>query len=333
MKNLSNSISKYFETVPDFVRKWKLAVWLLLVAVTVVAILGLPRLNFDQTTDGWFREDDPVKIALDDFRAEFGSDDGIYILYKPKDGNLFSAQSLAAAKGVCDDIVNARAKIKEGEYSPLGHVVKVTSLANAKFLEAKDDMLTSRSLIGDTVPTSQQALDEMRRMAQEQKMFQLAYYSKDMEYGAIIIETNFGAIPVDFDESQSGQEGELTIDESMEITDFQADEKKVRFKPTDTKEYLALMKEVNALLDSAGYAEQLELHPVGNAAQSVYDAKIMEQMGMLYLGMLLVMIVILWFIFRSFAGVVWPIVVVILATNLDNLGSSGWRLASLPLFT
>ena len=111
MKNISDVLSKYFATVPDAVRRKKWLVWLLLIGITVWAVLGFSHLKFDQTTDGWFKEDDPVKVALDDFRAEFGSDDGIYIVYKPKDGNLFSARSLEAAKRICDDIITARSKV------------------------------------------------------------------------------------------------------------------------------------------------------------------------------------------------------------------------------
>jgi uncharacterized protein len=326
MKNISDLLSKYFATVPDFVRKRKSLVWLLLIGITVVAVFGFSRLKFDQTTDGWFKEDDPVKVALDDFRAEFGSDDGIYIVYKPKDGNLFSAQSLATAKRICDDIINARSKVKEGESSPLSHVVRVTSLANANFLEAKDDILISRSLVGTAMPTSQQELDSIRKTAQAQKNFQLAYYSKDIAYGGILIETDFGAIPVDFEETavdNSASDDEFVMEENTLDVNKQAADEKVRFKPTNTEDYLALMTEINTFLSNASYADQLVFYPVGNAAQSVYDAKIMEQMGLLYLGMLGVMIILLWFLFRSFAGVVWTISIIILAT-IWTIGFSGW---------
>ena len=329
MKNISDPLSKYFATVPNFVRKRKSLVWLLLTGITVVAIFGMTRLKFDQTTEGWFQDDDPVEVALDNFRAEFGSDDGIYIVYKPKDGNLFSTQSLEAAKGIGDDIITARSKVKEGENSPLSHVVRVTSLTNANFLEANDDMLISRSLVGTTVPTSQQELDTIRSRAQSQKKFKLAYYSKDLTYGGILIETDFGAIPVDFEEpAADGSEleldgGGLLMDESTIENGEQASDSKVRFKPTDTNDYLALMKEVNTFLNDPRYADHLDFYPVGNAAQSVYDAKIMEQLGMLYLGMLVIMIVLLWFLFRSLAAVVWTILIIVLAT-IWTLGFSGW---------
>jgi len=327
MKSISDALDNYFETVPDFVRKKRWIIWLLTLAITVVSILGFSRLKFDQTTDGWFKDDDPVKVALDDFRAEFGGDDGVYIVYKPKDGNLFSSQSLEAVKGICNDIINARSKIKEGENSPLGHVVKVTSLVNANFLEVKDDMLTSRTLVGATIPTSLQQLDSIRRNAQSQKQFQLAYYSNDLKYGAISIETDFGAIPVDFKEPAANgsveSDGGLVIEEKTKETGKQASEKKVRFKPTDSNDYFALMTEINKVLNNHKYEDHLEFYPVGNSAQSIFDKKAMDQMGLLYLGMLVVMILILWFVFRSFSAVVWSILIIILAT-IWTIGFSGW---------
>lgn len=328
MKKLSDVLSRYFASVPDFVRKRRILVWLLLAGITLFAILGFPRVKFDLSTDGWFKDDDPVKVALDDFKAEFGSDDGIYIVYKPKDGNLFSPESLEAVKSLCDDILDARSQIKEEENSPLGHVVRITSLATANFLEAKDDMLISRSLVGTSVPTSQEELDAMRKTAEAQKKFELAYYSKDMAYGGILIETDFGAIPEDYEETEVEEGAEpagdvLVMDEMTMATDLQPTDEKVRFKPTDTKDYHALMTEINSYLNNPKYAGHLEFHPVGNAVQSIYDAEIMQQLGLLYLSMLVVMIILLWFIFRSLSGVVWPIAVIIIAT-IWTMGFSGW---------
>ena len=323
MKNISDALSKYFATVPDFVRKKRVLVWLLLLGITVIAILGFSKVKFDQTTDGWFEDDDPVKIALDDFKAEFGSDDGLFIVYKPKDGNLFSKQSLEAVLGVSNDIINARAQVKDQKDSPFNHVVNVTSLINASYLEVEDDMLTSKELVGTSVPDSKKELEKIKDDAQINKTFRLVYYSDDLTYGGILIETDFGATPVDFEEV-SGDELELDSDADNEIImDETITDKKVRFKPTDTKDYIALMNAINKILENKKYSESLEFHPIGNAAQSVYDAKNLEQMGMLYLGMLIIMIVILWFIFRSFSGVLWPLLIVIIGT-IWTIGFSGW---------
>ncbi len=326
MKSLSDVTSTYFGTVPDSVRKRKWVVWLFVIAITVFAIMGFPKLNFDQTTEGWFKDDDPVKVALDDFKAEFGGDDGVYIVYKPKDGNLFSAKSLEAVKGLCDEILTARSKVKEGEKSPLNHIVKINSLTNQSFLEAKDDILTSKTLVGTTVPTSQQALDDIRKTALSQKQFQLAFYSKDLLYGGISIETDFGAIPVGFEEqntSNSESNVGLVMEETTESSSKGTTEGKVRFKPTDGKDYIALMTEINKILDNPKYADYLDFHPVGNSAQSIYDAKALGQMGLLYLGMILIMILLLWYLFRSLAAVVWTILIVIIAT-IWLLGFSAW---------
>lgn len=325
MKNISDLLSKYFTRVPDAVRKRKLLVWLFLLVITVVAIIGMTRLKFDQTTEGWFKDDDPVKVALDDFKAEFGSDDGVYIVYKPKDGNLFSTKSLQAAKRICDDIIAARSNAQNDENSPFNHIRRITSLTNADFLEANDDMLISRSLVGTTVPTSSQQLDSIRQTAELQKKFKLAYYSRDLAYGGILIETDFGAIPVDFEETQmtdSTINSGLSIDEDI-ANNAEEPAKKTRFKPTDTQDYLALMAEINKFLKDPKYANHLDFHPVGNAVQSVYDAKIMEQLGLLYLGMLVVMIVLLWFLFRSLSAVIWSISIIVLAT-IWTIGLSGW---------
>ena len=74
-----------------------------------------------------YADDDPLKIALDEFHAEFGSDDGIFLVYKPADGNVFSARSLEVIKGIRNDLLNFRAEQKDGEESMLNHIIRIIS--------------------------------------------------------------------------------------------------------------------------------------------------------------------------------------------------------------
>ncbi len=148
MKSILNTMSHYFGSVPDQVRKRRLLVWLFFISVTVFAAMGIPKTRFDMTIEGWFADDDPAKVALDGFHSEFGSDDAVYIVYKTADGNLFSTKSLEAVKGIREDLLNFRSKLKEGEDSALKHIVRVNTLVNAPVLSAEEDSLISRHLVG-----------------------------------------------------------------------------------------------------------------------------------------------------------------------------------------
>ena len=143
MNRVTEVLNRYFENVPDMLRRKKLLVWVLFITTTVFLLFGMGRLKLDMTVEGWFEKDDPILVALNGYHTEFGSDDNLFITYKPKDGNVFSAKSLEAVKRLRDDLLNYRSGLKEGEESALKHIVKVTTLINAPVLEVEEDVLIS----------------------------------------------------------------------------------------------------------------------------------------------------------------------------------------------
>jgi predicted RND superfamily exporter protein len=197
MNRITELLNRHFENVPDMLRRKKLLIWGLFITGTVFLLFGMGRLKLDMTVEGWFEKDDTILVALNGYRTEFGSDDNLFITYRPKDGNVFSAKSLEAIKGLRDDLLNYRSGLQDGEESALKHIVKVTTLVNAPVLDVEEDVLISKYLVGGTIPTSQQELDAIRLTAESQRKFDLLYYSRDMKYGGIFVETNFGSIPVE----------------------------------------------------------------------------------------------------------------------------------------
>jgi len=333
MKSILNSMTHYFEQVPGRIRTKQLWVWFFFIAITVFVAFGIQKTQFDMTMEGWFSDDDPAKLALDDFHAEFGSDDGVFIVYKPKDGNVFSAESLNAVKKIRDDLLNYRLKLKEGETSMLSHIVRVNSLVNASVLINQDEALLSRQLVGKHIPTSQEELDEIRETAHSQKTFPLLYFSKDAKYGGMFIETDFGTIPLNEDESAS-VDGEESFEEEDEFSEEAEEDEvseidetvvveRVRFKKTDMNDYLSFMKDVNEVLNQSELTDHLDYYLVGNAPMTEYAMEVIEEMGPMYAMMIGIMIVLLWVLFRSLSAVVWPISIVVLST-IWVVGIAGW---------
>lgn len=331
MKALLNAMSDYFETVPERLRRRRLLLWVLFIISTIVVSLGVRQIKFDMTLEGWFSDDDPLKVALDEFHAEFGSDDGVYIVYKPADGNVFSEKSLRVVKGIRNDLLNFRKTHENPEDSMLNHIVRINTLVNAPVLKAEDDALISKPLVGATIPGSKEALANIRETASQQENFPLLYFSKDYTYGGIFIETDFGTIPlrqpeVGAKEDSGFDEGfgdTPVMDDEIMTVDESAVSERVKFKPTEMDDYLGLMEEINAVLYKDQYADHLTYYPVGNAPLMDYGVEVMEEMGPMYIGMLLIMIVLFWFLFRSLSAVVWPISVVILST-LWTVGIVAW---------
>lgn len=314
-ERLINRLSAHFESVPDALRKRRLLVGIVFLALLATSIYGIGKLHMDMTIEGWFHKEDPTLVAFNRYHAQFGSEDGVYIVYKPKDGDVFSPASLEAVRGIQNELIHFRTKLKEGEESPLDHIVNVDTLVNAPVLTVDGDVLASRPLVGDTALTPE-AITEIKAIAEAEQQLKLRFFSRDHKYGGIQIETDFGAIPVDAE--QVTEETVLSMDQAV----APVEEKDVEFKPTDQADYLTLFEEIKKILEKPEYAKHLDYYAVGNTAAAEHNVKMTEEMGILYVVAFVIIMVLLWFLFRSASAVVWSMSIVILST-VFTLGATG----------
>lgn len=314
-ERLINRLSAHFENVPDALRKRRLLVGIVFLALLATSIYGISKMHMDMTIEGWFHKEDPTLVAFNRYHAQFGSEDGVYIVYKPKDGDVFSAASLEAARNIQNELIHFRTRLKEGEESALEHIVKVDTLVNAPVLTVDGDVLAARPLVGDTVLTPE-AIAEIKKIAEADQQLPLQFFSRDHKYGGIRIETDFGAIPVDAEEVTE----ETVV--SMDQVAAPDEDKPVEFKPTDQADYLKLFDEIKKILEKPEYAKHLDYYAVGNTAAAEHNVKMTEEMGMLYVAAFVIIMVLLWFLFRSASAVVWSMLIVILST-VFTLGVTG----------
>jgi uncharacterized protein len=337
MKTLLSNLNIYFSEIPARLRKYRWLIWLLFIAMSVFMIKGMSRNTFEMTLDSWFSKNDPVKLSLDRFRDEFGSDDGIFIVYKPKDGDVFSHKSLTAVRSIREELLDFDLLEAKGTPSMLKHINRVETITSIKILQVEDETLVSKHLTGDFIPIESDALNKIRQTAMKQKDLPLLYFSKDSQYGGIFIETDFGTIPLDVDD-ESNMDSDGEYDESNIGSDDEYDEIIVeapvngeinykqtqpRFKTTTTDEYLNLMEEINNILQKSQFSDHLDYYPVGNAPLTQANMEIMKELGPMFLGMILIMMMLLWILFRSLSAVIWPVTIVVL-TSIWSIGISGW---------
>ena len=88
-------------------------------ACTVSLATQLPKIGFDTSTEGFFNEEDPVRVTYDAFRRKFGQD--TMILLAIRSDEVFTLETLERLRALHEDI--------ESEV-PL--LVEVTSLVNAR---------------------------------------------------------------------------------------------------------------------------------------------------------------------------------------------------------
>ena len=340
MKTFLFCISEYFESVPNRIRPWRW--WIITLALTcsLFMAVGSTRFVIDVTVDSWFSEDDPVLQSLDEFRDQFGSDDGLFIVYEAKDGDVFSADSL----GLIDQLTTRlnhwqdipQEVLDEVGITPdlakeLDHIKRVQSLTNVRIQVHQDETLSSPRLIQNLVMSKDEA-QQVKAMAMAQSNLPLFLFSNDHRFGAIMVTTDFGAIPMSprfqasasdlMDDDEIDWAGDFD-DPSASAFDVSVESAPVRFEDMDSGLYLSFMEAVSRLYQHPELERQFNFYPIGNASLVKLAVDDLKQAGVLLLGMVLVINLLLWTLFRSVSAVLWPQIAIGMSA-LFVVGTLGW---------
>ena len=339
MKNLLLALSRYFAKVPNQLRGYRKLVLILALASTLFMGYGAYyKFSIDFAIDAWFEKGDPALDALDEFRQQFGSDDGLFIVYEAKDGDVFSHQSLTLISELTDALANAThgdSQILIDKYGLtleqveiLDHIKRVQSLTNIRIQQSEGDTLSAPLLVPREIPTNQQELNRIKTLANAQSMLPLFMFSKDHRFGALSIKTDFGTEPIiELDSQDNSLFTEDVFDESFDdfdsLVDDQAVVTNVKFKDLDPSVYLTFMPAVSGIYKQSHFIEQFDFYPIGNASMTELAWDTMIHAGLLLLGMVLVINVLLYSLFRNFSAVVLPQLAIGMSL-LFVFGGLGW---------
>ena len=336
-KNLLNpilqSFNRIFEATPAALRPWRYIILGFYLVSTILMAYGMSEnLKMDMTIESWFEKGDPAKVALDTFRQEFGSDDGLYVVYRPLDGDVFSYESLKLIHELSEELINPPSHLLYADKANLAHIKKVTSLTNSRYQMVKGDDLISNRIVIKDVPKSKEEREKLRAIAATQESMVGALFSKDYQYGAFQIKTDFGAITKGAGEQKeqafellaedTNDEFELSEEESFD-PDLNYEGEKVEFLKTEVTEYVGFMDDLRLIFDQPKYKSQFEFYSVGNPPLIAWAMKSTEEAGILMIIMLLVITGLLWALLKSFSAVVWPIVM-ILVNLCWTIGAVSW---------
>ena len=335
MEKLLISLSNEFAQVPNKVLRFRSLVLSGLLAFTIFMVYGVfTRTELDMTTDSFLDQSDPAILALNEYRRQFGSDDSVFLVYRAKDGDVFSRASLTAVQKLTQDLSNWQnldpadypAEINgiTLDFNELNHIRRIQSIANVRYQENQGDTLLSNRLVPAVLPESDAALAEIKANALAQEDYLLAFYSADARYGAIMIQTDFGAQPVanyvpavdaaeiTLDDSFgdfSGFDGGFDSDASFDLEfDESAAIQEVTFEPLNMLGYTNFHIVSKALYDN--YSVTFDFFPVGNPPMMEFMMQVLNQMIGLGIVMVLIFTVLLWILFRSFSAVLWPMVTI-----------------------
>ncbi|MCP4161790.1 MAG: MMPL family transporter [Deltaproteobacteria bacterium] len=324
MEGFVTKLNSFFEGLPEKLRRNKIAVISAFVLITVFLGYGMDRVVIDNRMDSFYKDGDPVKVEYEKFKKIFGGDEYVYIVYKAKDGDIFSDRSINALKNLHEDFANYRLKLKADEKSYLDHISEIKSLINVKIMESSNEKLYSRSFIGDRIPKNNSEREALRKKAINHPDYPHLFLSKNSVYGGILLRTDFNAKQVT-DKNGELKDGAFDDNDSMEeIGEFTeaVDIANIELVKSDITEYALLVKDINTILDK--YRDVLSFYPVGTPVIMDFFQKLLIQDLGKIMGLVLILIVAMLFIlFRSLSAVLWPIVLIV-TTIVWVVGIAGW---------
>ena len=311
-----NRLNDYFESAPEKLLKHRYIVLFVFLVLSIVFIYGMAtQFKMDMSLESWFQDDDPTKLALDKFRKQFGSDDGVYIVYEAKDGDVFSQESVDTIKVFHESLNDIRLGIDGGELDVesenlLPRIVQIDSLYNARYQIADGDTLISNKLLSSDFPNSELEREAIRDIALTQENFKRSYFSDDYRYAGIRLKTDFGVLPIIEQQEEGDLLGEDEFDLSDDLSvDIGVETNEIEFQEMQMDQYLNFMNQLRSLAAQEEY-QHFEFHFTGNAAMMEFAMNNMEQASRLLGLMLLAVVFLLWLLFRSWSAVVWPVLVI-----------------------
>ena len=294
-----------------------------ILALVAALALNLPKITFDTSTEGFLYKDDPQILAYNDFRDQFGRDEGIIIAIKTED--VFDPTFLSTLFKLHNDIEQNAPFIKE-----------ISSLKNARKTTGNKDELIVGELFEDGIPQDEKQLAAIKQFALSNSIYRNLYLNEAATFTTIIITTQtYTSLGV-----QNETESELLesgFDDDIDINDFEFDEPTSSNSNNTTSEKLEFINvlETNQLI--AVIEETLQKYQNDN--MNVYiagspivtknlQASLINDMSTFILYVIITIALLLLIMFKRISGIVLPLLIVVL-TLLSTIGSMA--LAGAPI--
>jgi predicted RND superfamily exporter protein len=252
---------------------------LVLAAAFLAASLWLAgRARIDNSFENFFDTSDPAYGAYLQYRRDFGSDEVAYLLYEVPD----------RPHGVFDlEVMRAIASLTRALEEEVPFVYEVTSLVNAEIVRGVAGGIEIHDLL-EEFPETQEQLLAARELVLSKPMYVGGIVSADARYGAVVVE---------MDRSSTDPLDEIRLDpEAGDVLD--------NLYPQVSQ------AKIEETLARAG-CQGLRFHVSGDAPlNAVYNWIIDDESQLLDLATTLVVALLLLLFFRSWVGVIGPVVVV-----------------------
>lgn len=195
-------VNLFFEKLAKEIVKRRWVVIAACLVLTVIAGIGLPRIQLDNSIEGWFMEGAEIEKAQDEFEKRFGNSDFVAFLVEADD--VFSADILKMLRRLARDLENEVEFAKE-----------VTSIADMEFSYAEGEEIIIEDLMPDPVPEDPRELARIKERAMSKDFLKDRIFTADASKTWVMLELY--PFPEDWEKKYSESPTNLVGKKVLEI--------------------------------------------------------------------------------------------------------------------
>jgi predicted RND superfamily exporter protein len=281
---------KKFEHFSDFIFDNRKKVITSILLIVLVMATQLPNLTMDTSTEGFLHKSDPMRVAYDEFRDQFGRDEKFLVAVKTKD--IFDYDFLKKLAELHLDLENN-----------LPYVDDVNSLLNARNTFGTEESLIVEDLFED-FEVDKNTLADKKRLALQNPLLKNLLFNEDATFTNLIIDTQtYSSLDKNGDEIVLDEEDEF----SDEVDTFQADKRYLT--DAENTKIIEKVQEIVAKYESDNFT----IYLAGSALFNGVIKQAMKEDTQGFIQKMVVMVILVLFLmFRRISGVVLPLLAVVL---------------------
>jgi predicted RND superfamily exporter protein len=292
-----------------FAKAW----WLIaIMAVLFVALAsGMQNARLDTSTEGFLHADDPMRIAYNEFKQEFGQDDRILVAVQTDD--VFSQANLIKLN-----------ELHQALEQRVPHLAAVDSLISSRVTTGDEESLIVNELF-DPWPTNDQEYKDLQTMAMANPLLQNLVIDEQGSFTTLLLQMQAYQVEESsaadaLDDLLGGDDLGFGEDEPVELIPLSEAQK------ADIIDAVAL---VTADFNQPNFTIYVAGSPqVTDSLQTM----MLEDMMFFVALVLLTIITLLALLFRRLSGVALPLITVVMAV-VATMGSMGHALVPIQTVT
>ncbi len=167
-------INKWFGEAAKTIVRFRWLIIAGLIALNLVAIMGIKRIQIDVSNESWFLPDDPLVVAREEFEEIFGNNDYVAVLVEADD--VFTPEILRMMRELGQELK-----------SKLPYSDKLMSITDMDFTRGTEDGMVVGNIVPDEVPTAPEEIAEIKKLAFSKEFLVNRIFSDDCKQAWILL--------------------------------------------------------------------------------------------------------------------------------------------------